>query len=179
MYRHDCGPHHSGGVRTDAVGSHLDLVPTTLALPACLSKNGSNAIPSSKDTTCPVSSRSRRPTGRAERNRARRGALYTYDMIATIDGEWLVRNRPHDHGHAAAEAVISSSAVAREEFLAIVQEIGTPDPEKRELFRGLFDGRYKLVRYFGLSHCQLATDGDRTPGQQRCGPTTRTLILKR
>jgi hypothetical protein len=27
--------------------------------------------------------------------------------------------------------------------------------EKRELFRGVFDGRYKLVRYFGLGHYQL------------------------
>jgi arylsulfatase len=27
--------------------------------------------------------------------------------------------------------------------------------ERRELFRGVFDGRYKLVRYFGLRHYNL------------------------
>ncbi|MCB0059048.1 MAG: hypothetical protein KDE45_18550, partial [Caldilineaceae bacterium] len=79
---------------------------------------------------------------------------YTYDMIATIDGEWLVRNAPMIMD-AAAEAANLEFRRGTEEFLAIVQEIGTPDPEKRELFRGLFDGRYKLVRYFGLSHYNL------------------------
>ena len=27
--------------------------------------------------------------------------------------------------------------------------------DKREVFRGVFDGRYKLVRYFGLAHYNL------------------------
>jgi arylsulfatase len=30
-----------------------------------------------------------------------------------------------------------------------------PNLEKRELFRGIFDGRYKLVRYFGMGHYNL------------------------
>jgi hypothetical protein len=29
--------------------------------------------------------------------------------------------------------------------------------ENREVFRGIFDGRYKLVRYFGLAHYNLPT----------------------
>jgi hypothetical protein len=39
--------------------------------------------------------------------------------------------------------------------LAILDQIGTPDLDKRELFRAIFDGRYKLVRYFGLGHYHL------------------------
>ena len=27
--------------------------------------------------------------------------------------------------------------------------------EKRDVFRGIFDGRYKLIRYFGLGHYHL------------------------
>ena len=37
----------------------------------------------------------------------------------------------------------------------VLDQIGTPDMEKREIFRGVFDGRYKLVRYFGLGHYNL------------------------
>ena len=31
------------------------------------------------------------------------------------------------------------------------------DLEARELFRGIFDGRYKLVRYFGMGNYHLPT----------------------
>jgi arylsulfatase len=37
----------------------------------------------------------------------------------------------------------------------MLDEIGVPNLEKREVFRGVFDGRYKLVRYFGLGHYNL------------------------
>jgi arylsulfatase len=37
----------------------------------------------------------------------------------------------------------------------MIDEIGTPDLAKREIFRCVFDGRYKLVRYFGLGNYNL------------------------
>ncbi|HRW49657.1 MAG TPA: sulfatase-like hydrolase/transferase [Caldilinea sp.] len=148
-------PHHSGGVRTDAVGSHLDLVPTTLAFAGMSEQERKQRYPFLKGHD--LSGVVAQPASDGPRGSATapgRGALYTYDMIATIDGEWLVRNAPMIMD-AAAEAANLEFRRGTEEFLAIVQEIGTPDPEKRELFRGLFDGRYKLVRYFGLSHYNL------------------------
>jgi len=54
-----------------------------------------------------------------------------------------------------------------EAFKGLIKEIGMPDLQKRELFRGVFDGRYKLVRYFGLGNYnqqasvkQLLADND-------------------
>jgi len=44
-----------------------------------------------------------------------------------------------------------------EEFKVLVNEIGVPNLEKREMFRGIFDGRYKLVRYFGMGNYNLPT----------------------
>jgi arylsulfatase len=32
--------------------------------------------------------------------------------------------------------------------------------DNREVFRGIFDGRYKLVRYFGLAHYNLPQSVD-------------------
>jgi arylsulfatase len=82
-----------------------------------------------------------------------KGALYTYDMIATVDAQWLQRNAPMLMDVAAAEAGLEF--VRGKEFLAKLDEIEKPNLDNRELFRGIFDGRYKLVRYFGLAHYNL------------------------
>ena len=148
-------PRRAGGVRTDAVGSHLDLVPTTLAYAGLSDPERMQRYPFLKGHD--LSGVVAEPASDGPRGSAGapgKGALYTYDMIATIDGEWLVRNAPKIMD-AAAEAANLEFQRGTEEFLEIVKEIGTPDPEKRELFRGVFDGRYKLVRYFGLSHYNL------------------------
>ncbi len=148
-------PRQPGGARTDAVGSHLDLVPTTLAYAGLSGPERMQRYPFLKGYD--LSGVVAKPSLDGPRGSAKapgKGALYTYDMIATIDGEWLVRNAPKIMD-AAAEAANLEFQRGTEEFLEIVKEIGTPDPEKRELFRGVFDGRYKLVRYFGLSRYNL------------------------
>ena len=148
-------PRHPGGARTDAVGSHLDLVPTTLAYAGLSDQERAQRYPFLKGHD--LSGVVAQPASDGPRGSATvpgTGALYTYDMIATIDGEWLVRNAPKIMDAAAAAANLEFQR-GTEEFLEIVREIGTPDLEKRELFRGIFDGRYKLVRYFGLRHYNL------------------------
>jgi arylsulfatase len=148
-------PQHVGGVRTEAVGSHLDLAPTTLAYAGLTEQARNLHYPFLKGHD--LSGVVAQPASNGPRGSSSapgKGALYTYDMIATIDGEWLVRNAPQIMD-AAAEAAGLEFQRGTEEFLAIVNEIGTPDLEKRELFRGVFDGRYKLVRYFGLRHYNL------------------------
>jgi hypothetical protein len=75
-------------------------------------------------------------------------------MIALIDAEWITRNAPKLFDQAASEAGLEFQR-GLDDFQAMVAEIGTPDLEKRELFRGVFDGRYKLIRYFGLGHYQV------------------------
>jgi arylsulfatase len=82
-----------------------------------------------------------------------KGALYTYDMVATIDTQWLQLNAPLLIDSAAAEA--GKEFRRGKEFLTMLDEVGKPDMDKREVFRGIFDGRYKLVRYFGLAHYNL------------------------
>jgi arylsulfatase len=148
-------PRHSGGVRTEAVGSHLDLVPTTLAFAGLSEQERRQRYPFLKG--CDLSGVTAEPESDGPRGSSTtpgNGALYTYDMIAMIDGEWLTRNAPKILD-SAAEAAGLEFHRGTEEFLAMLDEIGTPDLEKRELFRGVFDGRYKLVRYFGLGHYQL------------------------
>lgn len=148
-------PRCKDGVRTDAIGSHLDLVPTMLAYAGLSEKEQLERYPFLKghDLSGVVADpASDGPRGNAEN--PGKGALYTYDMIATIDAQWLLGNAPLLLDSAAAEAGLEFHR-GTETFLAMLDQIGAPDLDKRELFRGVFDGRHKLIRYFGLGHYHM------------------------
>jgi arylsulfatase len=152
-------PNKPAGARTDAVGSHLDLVPTILAYAGLSEEDQKQRYPFLKghDLSGVVANPgSDGPRGNSEN--PGKGALYTYDMIATVDAQWLQRNAPMLLDSAAAEAGLEF--VRGKEFLAKLDEIEKPNIEKRELFRGVFDGRYKLVRYFGLAHYNLPASAE-------------------
>jgi len=147
-------PKKLGGIRTDAVGSHLDLVPTILSYAGLSEDERKQRYPLLKghDLSGVVADpRSDGPRGSSKN--PGEGALYTYDMIASVDAQWLQRNAPVLLDAAAAEAGIEF--VRGEEFLDNVKELERPNMDNRELFRGIFDGRYKFVRYFGLAHYNL------------------------
>jgi len=147
-------PRQPGGARTKAVGSHLDLVPTILAMAGLSEEEQQERYPFLKGHD--LSGTLAEPTSNGPRGSADKpgkGALYTYDMVATIDTQWLQLNAPLLIDSAAAEA--GKEFRRGKEFLTMLDEVGKPDMDKREVFRGIFDGRYKLVRYFGLAHYNL------------------------
>jgi arylsulfatase A-like enzyme len=148
-------PRHPGGGRTDAVGSHLDLVPTILAYAGLPETKRRKRYPLLKGHDLSGVVESPSSTGpRGSSGEPGKGCLLTYDMIATIDGEWLNRNSPKVFDMVAHQAGLEFHR-GLESFVGMLNEIGLPNPEKRELFRCVFDGRYKLVRYFGLGHYNL------------------------
>lgn len=144
-------PNKPGDLRTDAVGSHLDLVPTILAYAGLSEGERKQRYPLLKgqDLSGVVANPGSDGPRGSSKNPAK-VALYTYDMITTIDAQWLQRNASILLDTAAAEAGLEF--VRGKEFLANLDEIEKPNLDNRELFRGIFDGRYKLVRYFGLAH---------------------------
>ncbi len=148
-------PHHPGGNRTNAVGSHLDLVPTILAFAGLPEAEQRKHYPFLKghDLSGVVSDpASDGPRGSSDK--PGKGSLMTYDMISTIDGEWFSRNAVKVFDHAAHEAGQEFHR-GMDSFMGMLDEIGVPNLDKREVFRCVFDGRYKLVRYFGLGHYNL------------------------
>jgi arylsulfatase A-like enzyme len=148
-------PRHPGGGRTDAVGSHLDLVPTILAYAGLPEAELRQRYPALKGYD--LSGVVETPTSDGPRGSSAepgKGCLLTYDMIATIDAEWFSRNAPKVFDAAAAQAGLEFHR-GLESFKGMLDEIGVPNIEKREVFRCVFDGRYKLVRYFGLGHYNL------------------------
>ena len=149
------GPEASGGGKTDAVGSHLDLVPTTLAYAGLPESEMCKRYPFLHGHDLSGLAADPGADGpRGSSGNPGKGSLYTYDMLMTIDMEWLMGNAPKVLDSAAAEAGVEFHR-GKEAFKSMVDEIGTPNPDKRELFRGIFDGRHKLIRYFGLAHYNL------------------------
>jgi arylsulfatase A-like enzyme len=151
-------PRHPDANRSDAVGSHLDLVPTILAFAGLSEDERRKRYPRLKghDLSGVVSD----PASVGPRGSSAtpgKGSLITYDMIATIDAEWFVRNVTKVFD-AAAAAAGQEFHRGKEAFEGLVEEIGVPNLEARELFRGIFDGRYKLVRYFGMGAYNLPAD---------------------
>jgi len=151
-------PRHPGVGRSDAVGSHLDLVPTILSFAGLSEGEQRERYPflHGRDLSAVV----RDPTSAGPRGSGAApgtGSLITYDMIATIDAEWFTRNATKVFD-AAAAAAGQEFHRGMEEFKVLVEEIGVPDMEKRELFRGVYDGRHKMVRYFGMGDYNLPAD---------------------
>jgi arylsulfatase len=147
-------PRLEASARTEAVGSHLDLVPTILGMAGLSEEEQRDRYPFLKghDLSGVVADpASAGPRGSSDM--PGKGALFTYDMIATVDAQWLQRNAPLLLDSAAAEAGLEFHR--GKDFLARLDDFEKPDLDKREVFRGVFDGRYKLVRYFGLAHYNL------------------------
>jgi len=162
-------PRHPGGVRTEAVGSHLDLVPTILAFAGLPEAELRQRYPFLKGHD--LSGLVEIPTSAGPRGSSAEpgmGCLLTYDMIATIDAEWLNRNAPKVFDQAAAQAGLEFHR-GLESFIGMLDEVGVPNPEKREIFRCVFDGRYKLVRYFGLGHYNLPPSVERLQADNDTG----------
>ena len=150
-------PRHPGGGRTDAVGSHLDLVPTILAYAGLPEAHRQQRYPSLRGHDLSGIVENPASVGpRGSSGEPGKGCLLTYDMIATVDAEWFSRNATKVFDAAAAQAGQEFHR-GLESFKGMLDEIGVPNLEKRELFRCVFDGRYKLVRYFGLGNYNLPT----------------------
>jgi arylsulfatase len=151
-------PRHPDANRSDAVGSHLDLVPTILAFAGLSGDERRKRYPLLKGHD--LSGVVENPAADGPRGSSAtpgKGSLITYDMIATVDAEWFVRNVTKVFD-AAAAAAGQEFHRGMEAFKGLVEEIGVPNLEARELFRGIFDGRYKLVRYFGMGDYNLPAD---------------------
>jgi arylsulfatase len=128
-------PAHAGGTRCKAVTSHLDLAPTLLALTnASPEKKAAigKALPG-KDFSALLAA-----PGGAAHDAVRDGALYCYNMLAYVDGEFVqnaATMMQAPDGRARFQEATKSGALR-------------PDLRKRGAIRSVYDGRYRFTRYF-------------------------------
>jgi arylsulfatase len=116
-------PKYSGDKRCKAVTSHLDIAATLVSL-----AGGKTDLPGSD-----ISTVLENPEAAAV-DAIRPGALYNYNMLAYLDGDFLMNvSKFLREGGKPAE-------LADQGF--------RPNLKKRGAIRSVYDGRYKLNRYF-------------------------------
>jgi len=131
-------PDVAGGQDCRALTSHIDFVPTLLAMagvkPDHVPEIAGRTLPG-KDLTGLLAS-----PGGAAVDAARDAALFTYSGLATNDG-------------ALIEHVASAVAAGKNPKEELKKAGFRPDLKKRGSLRTVFDGHYKFSRYFSpLDH---------------------------
>ena len=124
-------PSVPGGKQCRAVTSHVDLVPTLLALTG-IDAQRAKAI--GKDLPGKDFSGLLAAPERADETAVRDGALFNYNMFAYLDGDFLYK---------AVEFLNQGGKPADLKATGL-----TPDLMKRGAARAVYDGRYVYARYF-------------------------------
>jgi arylsulfatase len=128
-------PAYPGGKRCRAVTSHLDVAPTLVNLTGAAPEAKSaltRSLPG-KDLSRLLAS-----PGKAAPAAVRDGALYCYNMLAYLDGDFTQN---------AVELMIQPDGKQKVQAAAKQGQL-QPDLRKRGAIRGVFDGRYQFSRYF-------------------------------
>lgn len=124
-------PAYQGGKQCRAVTSHLDIAPTLVALTG-VSTDKRAAI--AKGLPGKDFSRLLAKPDAAETNAIRDGALFCYNMLAYLDGDYLFKAVAHLQGGGKPDQLKQAGI--------------RPDLMKRGAVRSVYDGRYSFARYF-------------------------------
>jgi arylsulfatase A-like enzyme len=132
------------GARTAAVGSHLDLAPTVLALAGVDAEERARRYPDLAGRD--LSGLFTAPEGHGPRGSARQpgdGALITWDGLNMLDPEWAIQGAMRDLLDLPPDPDLRDRAMRE-----VGERFGAPDFTKRTFYRAVVDGRHKLVRWF-------------------------------
>lgn len=124
-------PAYPGGKQCRAVTSHLDIAPTLVAMTGVAPDRRASIVKglAGKDFSGVLGA-----PEKADPNTVRDGALFCYNMLAYIDGDFLFK--AVDHIQKGGKPDQLKSAGIR------------PDLMKRGAVRSIHDGRYSFARYF-------------------------------
>lgn len=124
-------PGYPGGAETAALTSHLDLAPTLVAMSGAPREKQASILKGLKGHD--VSPVLANPQS-AGVNAVRDGALFNYNMLAYVDG---------DFAYKAIDFIRKGGKGSQLKQAGIL-----PDLKKRGAIRSVFDGRYMYARYF-------------------------------
>jgi arylsulfatase A-like enzyme len=143
-----CAPGGPQGQRTAAVGSHLDLAPTLLAFAGLDDEEIRERYPHLKGRSLKALISDPGADGpRGSVKAPGDGALVCWDGLNMLDKDWSLTGALKELSDMSLE--FSEEAINKPEKLRKVgRRYGAPDFKKRNFFRAVVDGRYKLVRWF-------------------------------
>lgn len=141
-------PEGPRGVRTEAVGSHLDLAPTLLEFAGLSEAEIAQQYPHLKGRSLKAVMAGEEVHGpRGSEDAPGDGALICWDGLHALDPEWGltgVLQSLTDMGEGLSAEGSDPEALMR----AAGAQYGAPDFGRRTFYRAVVDGRYKLVRWF-------------------------------
>ncbi|QEN15287.1 sulfatase-like hydrolase/transferase [Mycolicibacterium sp. ELW1] len=142
---HVVHPDVTGGQDLTALTSHIDLVPSLLAMAGVAAGDvdelAGRTLPG-KDFSAALSN-----PGSADVHAVRDSVLFTYSGLATNDSD--------------AVKLFAEAKAAGQDPRQLMQTSGfRPDLTKRGSVRTMFDGRYKLSRYFAPAQRNVPTNLD-------------------
>lgn len=137
-------PEMAGPARCNALTSHVDLVPTILSIA------GADLATQVKAAGQPLVGRSfshlLQDTGSATTNSLRDATLFNYAMLDYSDAKWL----------QGVRELVSNRNIPEDRKSAMLDSL-QPHLEYRCAIRSVFDGRYRLSRYFALNRFNRPT----------------------
>lgn len=116
-----------GGQRCSALTSHVDVVPTLLALAGADADGVGHSLLTLLDDP-----------GSAEMHAVRTGALFNFNMLSYLDSDFLGRLKALRDARRLGKV---------KQGVRAARALG-PALDKRGAIRSLFDGRYRFSRYF-------------------------------
>lgn len=80
-----------------------------------------------------------------------KGAFFSWDCLFTVDAPWVTKLNEKTLEVDIEGYIQNPPDFYIRDFPRLFKELGLPDLKKRNMLRGVFDGRYKMIRYFALN----------------------------
>lgn len=127
-------PDVAGGRMTNALGSHIDLVPTILGMAGVDARATAEKYPYLKgiDISAAIT------TAGASTERDKKGILFNYGVPLYMDPEFTRKGAKTGKTYSKLSSL----------FIGFESGQFLPSLDNPALFRGIHDGRYKFARYF-------------------------------
>ena len=155
-------PDYGGGRTTDAFGTSVDIAPTLLRWAGVIAELQADRNPQLRGfDVAGVVADAETHTERGSTAEPGIGALYTYDVLWAIDMEFIadVASGMIDLGDDEDAALEQETRL--EKAKGLVGAIRGSHFDARHVMRGVYDGRYKFIRYHAINeHNQPATIDD-------------------
>ncbi len=146
-------PNGQQGQITEAVGSSVDLLPTMLAWAGASVEKHSQLVGRS---LAPLIFDAYQVGPRGDNKTRGDGALLTFDMLMSYDRPWFMRILPYVLEIDGDGQRRSSNANYVRSYDELFEKHGMPRPQ-RHMLRGVFDGRFKFIRYFAINNYNKPT----------------------
>jgi len=155
-------PDHPGGRTADAIGTSVDIAPTLLRWAGVTPEQQAERDPQLRGfDVAGVVADPATFTARGSTAHPGLGALYTYDVLWAVDMEFIadVASGMIDLGDDEDAEPEEESKLDKAKGL--IKSIRDSHFDARHVMRGIYDGRYKFIRYHAIDeHNQPATVDD-------------------